>query len=157
MVELTFRTRLKNFVPLSILRSIAASDTIEHVARLGLDENGDVSGLVYLTQKDLAELKAMPLLNRGRLSVQPVNAGAWAVINMLGENGGWNVGSTSKSSGSSKASKKASTEAEPANKGRKRKTPSENEDQRLSQKDQAAESNEDTLGRQPRRSKRLRT
>ena len=37
----------------------------------------------------------MALLNRGRLSVQPVEEAAYNVIQELAENGGWEEGSTS--------------------------------------------------------------
>ncbi|KAF8605463.1 DUF55-domain-containing protein [Ceratobasidium sp. AG-I] len=151
MVELTFRARLENFVPLSVLRLIASSASIENVVQLGSESEGDSPSLGYLTPKDLAELKAMPLMNRGRLSVQPVNAGAWAAIIKLGARGGWKNGPASKSLGSSKPPKKAPTRT--STKAKKREPPEESENQAPSQ---AAE-NEHSPDSQPRRSKRLRS
>ena len=43
----------------------------------------------YLTSDDLAAVKAMFLLNRGRLSVQPVEERAYEAVRKLGEEGGW--------------------------------------------------------------------
>ena len=156
MVELRFRARLENFVPLSVLRLIAGSASVENVVQLGLESKGDVPSLGYLTPKDLAELKAMPLMNRGRLSVQPVNTGAWAAIIKLGEKGGWKNGPTLKGLGSSKPPKKApvrtSTIAK-TTKGRKRKLPEESGGQTSPQ----AAKNQDNQDGPPRRSKRLRS
>jgi len=43
----------------------------------------------YLTADHLAAIKGMALLNRGRLSVQPVSSDAYAAIELLGRNGGF--------------------------------------------------------------------
>ncbi|KAG9100039.1 Ras GTPase activating protein ira2, partial [Ceratobasidium sp. 370] len=103
MVELTFDARLKYFVPLSVLRQISACATIDEVAQLNSSSEDDQPSLTYLSAEDLAALKKMPLLNRGRLSVQPVNPDAWVAINKLAEKGGWS--DTTASKRSSKPSK----------------------------------------------------
>ena len=43
----------------------------------------------YLTADHLAAIKGMALLNRGRLSVQPVSSEAYAAVELLGRNGGF--------------------------------------------------------------------
>ncbi|CAE6422964.1 unnamed protein product [Rhizoctonia solani] len=90
MVELKFKSRLKHFVSLATLRSITSVSTVEDLAQLSTDFEDGKNQLSYLTKDDLKALGAMPLLNRGRLSVQPVNEGAWIAINKLAEKGGWN-------------------------------------------------------------------
>jgi hypothetical protein len=89
MVELIFKARLKHFVSLAMLRSIAAAAAVEELAQPNTCTYDPQNQLSYLTADDLAALKAMPLLNRGRLSVQPVNEGAWTAISKLAEKGGW--------------------------------------------------------------------
>jgi hypothetical protein len=42
-----------------------------------------------MTSKGLQAIKDMPLLNRGRLSVQPVSLEAFEAVKSLGVNGGW--------------------------------------------------------------------
>ncbi|KAA1080905.1 hypothetical protein PGT21_025100 [Puccinia graminis f. sp. tritici] len=74
MVDVKFVSRLPSFVPLKLLQNLV---------------NGKVSPPDYLTSKDLQAIKDMPLLNRGRLSVQPVSVEAFEVVRNLGVNGGW--------------------------------------------------------------------
>ncbi|KAH9939251.1 PUA-like domain-containing protein [Epithele typhae] len=84
MVEVTFKARASHFVPLSFFKSVAASaDVPENVA--------------YIEQKGSDAIKAMALINRGRLSVQRVEEDTYNVIEQLANQGGWeNVdGSTS--------------------------------------------------------------
>ncbi|QRW16461.1 thymocyte nuclear protein 1 [Rhizoctonia solani] len=76
MVELKFKSRLKHFVSLATLRSITSATSVEDLAQLSSNSEDRQNQLSYLTKDDLKALGAMPLLNRGRLSVQPVNEGA---------------------------------------------------------------------------------
>ena len=76
MVDLAFISRLEFFVPLSLLRSLAALTT-------------PPSSLPYFTSRHLDGIKNMNLLNRGRLSVQPVEDVAWEAVELLGTKGGW--------------------------------------------------------------------
>ncbi|CAE6527648.1 unnamed protein product [Rhizoctonia solani] len=94
MVELRFESRLKHFVSLATLRSITSMTSVDDLAQLSADP--EENQLSYITPSDLKALGAMPLLNRGRLSVQPVNEGAWTAINKLAEKGGWNEQTKSK-------------------------------------------------------------
>ncbi|KAG9123615.1 hypothetical protein FRC07_014496, partial [Ceratobasidium sp. 392] len=71
MVELTFGARLKHFVPLSVLRRVSACANIGEVAQLTPGSESGQPSFAYLSVEDLVALKKMPLLNRGRLSVQP--------------------------------------------------------------------------------------
>ncbi|KAJ7753369.1 PUA-like domain-containing protein [Mycena maculata] len=78
MVDLTFGSRAKHFVPLALLRFIADTSA-----------NSPPAGLEYLGNDGVAAIKEMDLVIRGRLSVQRVSAGAWAAIQLLASNGGW--------------------------------------------------------------------
>ncbi|CAE7076990.1 unnamed protein product, partial [Rhizoctonia solani] len=89
MVELRFKSRLQHFVSLATLRLITSVASVEKLAQFSADSEDGQNQLSYLTPDDLSALNAMPLLNRGRLSVQPVNEGAWTAINKLAERGGW--------------------------------------------------------------------
>ncbi|KIM35155.1 hypothetical protein M413DRAFT_449863 [Hebeloma cylindrosporum] len=78
MVDLTFVSRAKNFVPLALLRKISTlpvSDIPEEISYVG--ETGTTA------------LKSMDLVTRGRLSVQRVGEDAWKAIEQLAEKGGW--------------------------------------------------------------------
>ncbi|CCO27603.1 hypothetical protein BN14_01588 [Rhizoctonia solani AG-1 IB] len=72
-----------------MLRSITSVTSVDDLAQLSANSEDDQNQLSYLTKDDLKALGAMPLLNRGRLSVQPVNEGAWTAIDKLAEKGGW--------------------------------------------------------------------
>ncbi|KAF7975645.1 hypothetical protein HWV62_9097 [Athelia sp. TMB] len=76
MVEVTISSRAKNFIPLALLRHIATSaEAPEEVS--------------YIGEAGIKAIKAMALVNRGRLSVQRVNDEAWSIIEQMAENGGW--------------------------------------------------------------------
>ncbi|KAI0658573.1 PUA-like domain-containing protein, partial [Cubamyces menziesii] len=76
MVDATFVRRATHFVPLSLLRTIAAAvEAPESVAYIGED--------------GVKAIKGMALVSRGRLSVQRVEEDAWQVIEKLAEHGGW--------------------------------------------------------------------
>ncbi|KAG6825716.1 hypothetical protein H0H92_002716 [Tricholoma furcatifolium] len=76
MVDLTFSSRAKHFVPLALLRFLCESSTLPPEVN-------------YIQEDGLKALKDMDLVGRGRLSVQRVQEGAWAVIVALAEKGGW--------------------------------------------------------------------
>ncbi|KAI0772587.1 PUA-like domain-containing protein [Irpex lacteus] len=85
MVELTFKSRTANFVPLSLLRRIAASP--------GSDAPSDIP---YIGASGVQAIKEMALVTRGRLSVQRVEEAAWGIIELLAEKGGWDDGAEKK-------------------------------------------------------------
>jgi len=78
MVDLTFASRAKNFVPLSLLRTIA-----------GAQLSAIPEDIVYLGEDGVKAIKGMVLVTRGRLSVQRVQEDAWRAIEQLSEKGGW--------------------------------------------------------------------
>ncbi|KAH6902828.1 PUA-like domain-containing protein [Coprinopsis sp. MPI-PUGE-AT-0042] len=78
MVELTFKSRPKHFIPLALLKFIAASKGSE-----------PPEGLDYLSEDDLQAVRGMDLVTRGRLSVQRVRKPEWDAIHHLAEQGGW--------------------------------------------------------------------
>lgn len=83
MVDVTFQTRASHFVSLALLKRIAASSPTPPA---------DVK---YIGKDGASAITAMALINRGRLSVQPVEKIAYTVIQQLAETGGWGEGSTS--------------------------------------------------------------
>ncbi|KAI0340887.1 DUF55-domain-containing protein [Trametopsis cervina] len=85
MVELTFKSRAANFVPLSLLRRIAAAP--------GVDGLSDVS---FIGPNGFKAIKEMALVSRGRLSVQRVEETAWGTIEQLAKEGGWDDGANKK-------------------------------------------------------------
>ncbi|KAF8138334.1 DUF55-domain-containing protein [Boletus edulis] len=78
MVDVKFISRARNFVPLSLLRHLADLSSAIPPEALG-----------YVGQDGINEIKAMPLITRGRLSVQRVSAKCWDVIQTMAEQGGW--------------------------------------------------------------------
>jgi hypothetical protein len=88
MIDATLVKRLPHFVPLAVLKQLSTL-------------SGAPEATPYLDSEDLAAIKSMGLLNRGRLSVQPVTTDAWKAIIKLGERGGWD-GKLSTISGPSK-------------------------------------------------------
>ncbi|VDC04090.1 unnamed protein product [Peniophora sp. CBMAI 1063] len=105
MVDLDFDARCKNFVPLALLRGIAAGN-----AAVG-----------YLSEDGAKAVKEMELVGRGRLSVQRVEEDAYEVIRELAEKGGWDVDAGKKSKASGKPKKADQGEDEPKRASRKRK------------------------------------
>ncbi|SHO79546.1 Uncharacterized protein MSYG_3895 [Malassezia sympodialis ATCC 42132] len=79
MVDVEFVRRLPHMVPLALLQHLASSDVTE-------SQRKDVH---YLDDKHIESLRGMALLNRSRLSVQPVDAIAYEAICLLGERGGF--------------------------------------------------------------------
>ncbi|KAJ1309133.1 hypothetical protein OPQ81_004809 [Rhizoctonia solani] len=121
MVELRFKSRLKHFVSLAALRSITSVTSVEDLSQFSIDSEDGKNQLSYLTATDLKALTAMPLLNRGRLSVQSVNEGAWAAIQKLAENGGWSEQTKSKPTKAQARTTKSTGPVKPKNSS-KRKT-----------------------------------
>ncbi|EPQ58927.1 DUF55-domain-containing protein [Gloeophyllum trabeum ATCC 11539] len=78
MVDLAFKSRAKHFVPLSLLRHIAA-----------LPSNTPPSSIEYLGEDGVQSIKTMALVTRGRLSVQKVEQNTWDALQLLAERGGW--------------------------------------------------------------------
>ncbi|CAE6410289.1 unnamed protein product [Rhizoctonia solani] len=124
MVELQFKSRLKHFVSLAMLRSITSVTSVDDLAQFSADSEDGQHQLSYLSPTDLKALGDMPLLNRGRLSVQSVNEGAWIAINKLAEKGGWSEQSKSKPAKVSARSAKLTGPAKPK-KTTKREAPSD--------------------------------
>jgi len=76
MVDVTFKSRLNNFIPLSLVRRLAEdTEPPPEVAYIGID--------------GVKAIKNMALIKKGRLSVQPVADETWVVIEKLAEQGGW--------------------------------------------------------------------
>ncbi|KAH9854931.1 PUA-like domain-containing protein, partial [Lenzites betulinus] len=96
MVDVTFVHRAPHFVPLSLLRNIAAAS----------DPPDDVS---YIGDEGAKAIKGMALVTRGRLSVQRVEEETWKVVEKLAERGGWLESTTTavKKSSAPKAKPKA--------------------------------------------------
>lgn len=98
--------------------------------------SGNVNLPDYLTSNDVQAIKGMPLLNRGRLSVQPVSLEAFEAIRNLGVNGGWS--SIEKASSTGKPS--ATSQAQPTDtdlkdsQANKREAPSRTTDVRRSKR-----------------------
>ncbi|KNZ51689.1 hypothetical protein VP01_385g3 [Puccinia sorghi] len=121
MVDVKFVSRLPNFVPLKLLQGLVS---------------GNVNLPDYLTSNDVQAIKGMPLLNRGRLSVQPVSLEAFEAIRNLGVNGGWS--SIEKASSTGKPS--ATSQAQPTDtdlkdaQANKREAPSRTTDVRRSKR-----------------------
>ncbi|THV02618.1 DUF55-domain-containing protein [Dendrothele bispora CBS 962.96] len=92
MVDLTFSSRAKNFVPLALLRHIA-------------DNNSLPKEVSYIGDEGAQAIKTMDLVTRGRLSVQRVSEEAWNVINLLAEKGGWDEAQFSKTKAASNKTK----------------------------------------------------
>jgi len=92
MVDVEFRSRAKHFVPLSVLKGIAAGDMPEYLTTGDVDAiKGHPSHLLPLTSVWLIVDTGlgMALLNRGRLSVQRVECVAWDAIQTMADQGGW--------------------------------------------------------------------
>ncbi|KAN0065876.1 hypothetical protein ACQY0O_001007 [Thecaphora frezii] len=79
LVDVEFVRRLPNLVPLGLLQKIAADD-------LAAEQREQVA---YLDSDHRNAIRSMALLNRGRLSVQPVTSKAYEAVVLLGDRGGW--------------------------------------------------------------------
>lgn len=76
MVDVAFRERAAHLVPLALYKALAERSQLP----------AEVS---YLNQEHLEAIKAMPLINKGRLSVQPVSSLAYEATVLLAKNGGF--------------------------------------------------------------------
>ncbi|KAK4701960.1 hypothetical protein P7C70_g4266, partial [Phenoliferia sp. Uapishka_3] len=75
MVDVAFVSRLPHFVPLKLFQALAAC--------------AKPPSCTDLSQSQLDAIKRMALLNRGRLSVQPVEDEVYEAVVQLGMKGGW--------------------------------------------------------------------
>lgn len=112
MVDITFKSRLAHFVSLKLLQHLASLDSLP-------------AELDYLTADHLVAIKAMALLNRGRLSVQPVSPLAFDAIRLLGERGRFDSLLPAKAS----RAKKADSTAKPRAKRARKKQEEEDEEE----------------------------
>jgi hypothetical protein len=93
MVDLLFSSRTKHLVPLSLLKMIAAAPS-------------DLpAGVEYIGTEGADAISTMPLVGRGRLSVQRVEVEAWDAVVMLADRGGWGEGNTKAGKGQGKSTK----------------------------------------------------
>ncbi|PCH40773.1 DUF55-domain-containing protein [Wolfiporia cocos MD-104 SS10] len=107
MVDVTFVARAPHFVPLALLRQIAAAPA-----------DAPPSGVRYIGADGVNAIKQMALVTRGRLSVQRVEEKTWSVIEMLAERGGWEDSGAATKPAKAEVDKKQKAPA--ANKGRRK-------------------------------------
>jgi len=105
MVDLNFKARAQHFIPLALVKSIAS----------GANEPPDLAS--YIGEDGVKAIKAMHLIVRPRLSVQPVTKEAWDTINLLASKAGWDEESAVPGSSSNK---KRKAEAPRAKGGRRK-------------------------------------
>ncbi|CBQ73421.1 conserved hypothetical protein [Sporisorium reilianum SRZ2] len=84
LVDVEFVEKLDRMVPLGLLQKLAGKGA--DAKALTKDERQDVA---YLADAQLQAIKDMALLNRGRLSVQPVTQEAYDAVIALSRKGGW--------------------------------------------------------------------
>lgn len=97
MVDAKFVLRARHFVPLSLLRYLAdlpsaiPPEAVSYVGEDGINAiKGMCLGVLHCVAGELIRhLKAMPLITRGRLSVQRVSAKCWDVMQTMADQGGW--------------------------------------------------------------------
>ncbi|KAF9067636.1 PUA-like domain-containing protein [Rhodocollybia butyracea] len=124
MVDLTFKSRAKNFVSLALLKHIS-----ENASELPDD-------LAYIGADGANAIKSMDLITRGRLSVQQVQKPAWDTITLLAERGGWEESSFSKAK-TSKAKVKKDKGTSGTTKARGRKKAKEVEETDLDEEEES--------------------
>ena len=114
LVDVEFVEKLERMVPLGLLQKLAGKGADGKA--LSNDERRDVS---YISDEQLQAIKDMALLNRGRLSVQPVTQEAYEAVVALSRNGGWdgwagkwNPKPASSTSATSTATKKGKKQAQ---------------------------------------------
>lgn len=78
LVDVRFVERAPHFVSLKLLQALGA-----------MDEAPEALASYGFTTDHLAAIKSMALLNRGRLSVQPVTPEAYSAVELLCRNGGF--------------------------------------------------------------------
>lgn len=84
LVDVEYVEKLQRLVPLGLLQKLGGKGA--DAKALSKDERKDIA---YLTDAQLQAIKDMALLNRGRLSVQPVSKEAYDAVVALSVNGGW--------------------------------------------------------------------
>ena len=112
MVDIRFIRRLPHMVPLGFLQHIAALPPAGLSAETTLGTEPDPVVPSFVTPSAAANIAAMQLLSRGRLSVQAVEQDAYDIIVRLGDDGhGWDPSQKKKPTAAPKAKtgKKAST------------------------------------------------
>ncbi len=113
MVDVTFKSRAKHFVPLSLMKRIAAFSTSQ--------PSEDVA---YIGEEGVEAIKNMALIKRGRLSVQPVVEEAWRTIHLLANNGGWAEDNKKKGASNSASSSKQKAKPQSAKRTSKKRSKS---------------------------------
>ncbi len=113
MVDVTFKSRAKHFVPLSLMKRIAAFSTSQ--------PSEDVA---YIGEEGVEAIKNMALIKRGRLSVQPVVEEAWRTIHLLANNGGWAEDNKKKGASNSASSSKQKAKPQGAKRTSKKRSKS---------------------------------
>lgn len=83
LVDVEFVEKLERLVPLGLLQKLA-----EKGEKLTKEERQDVG---YLSEEQIRAIGEMALLNRGRLSVQPVTKEAFEAVVELSRKGGWDA------------------------------------------------------------------
>lgn len=81
LVDVEFVEKLERLVPLGLLQKLAGKGE-----KLTKEEREDVG---YLSEDQIRAIAEMALLNRGRLSVQPVTKEAYEAVVQLSRKGGW--------------------------------------------------------------------
>ncbi|SPO23648.1 uncharacterized protein UTRI_03821_B [Ustilago trichophora] len=81
LVDVEFVRKLERLVPLGLLQKLGGKGD-----KLTKEERGEVG---YLSEDELKAIADMALLNRGRLSVQPVTKVAYEAVVKLSDKGGW--------------------------------------------------------------------
>ena len=94
MVDVKLVSRARNFVPLALLRQIADGPSqspptcLDYIGDAGVKAiKGSQTAGSHLTTANTST--DMPLVKRGRLSVQKVPEQAWNTIQLLADRGGW--------------------------------------------------------------------
>lgn len=106
MVDLRFLYRATHFVPLSLFKSIASASSVDELP----------NGITWIGEDGRTAIKDMPLVGRGRLSVQRVSEEAFKVVEQMAEKGGWEIveGGKGQGKGSGKGPGKGKRKAEEA-------------------------------------------
>ncbi|KAL4242313.1 5-Hydroxymethylcytosine binding [Abortiporus biennis] len=119
MVELTFKARLKYFVPLSLLKSIASLPSSQSSTARGKNKAQDSTDselpeeIAYIGKTGVKAISDMPLVSRGRLSVQRVDESTWKVVEQLGERGGWDEAGIGSKGGKGKRKQDVKVDGKP--------------------------------------------
>jgi hypothetical protein len=102
MVDLRFLHRATHFVPLSLFKSIASASSVDDLP----------TGITWIGEEGRTAIKDMPLVGRGRLSVQRVSEEAFKTVERMTEKGGWEIveGGKRQGKGSGKGKRKAEEE-----------------------------------------------